>query len=58
MAKSKLQIQNSQIAIATRNYLRIYFIRDIFVLRGPLAQLAEQLTLNQWVRGSSPRRIT
>ena len=26
--------------------------------RGPLAQLAEQLTLNQWVRGSSPRRPT
>ena len=25
---------------------------------GPLAQLAEQLTLNQWVRGSSPRWIT
>ena len=25
---------------------------------GPLAQLAEQLTLNQWVRGSSPWRVT
>ena len=25
---------------------------------GPLAQLAEQLTLNQWVRGSIPRWIT
>ena len=24
----------------------------------PLAQLVEQLTLNQWVRGSSPRRCT
>ena len=24
----------------------------------PLAQLVEQLTLNQWVRGSSPRRST
>lgn len=24
----------------------------------PLAQLAEQLTLNQWVRGSSPRGCT
>ena len=24
----------------------------------PLAQLVEQLTLNQWVRGSSPRRRT
>lgn len=23
-----------------------------------LAQLAEQLTLNQWVRGSNPRRCT
>ena len=26
-------------------------------LRGPLAQLAEQLTLNQQVRGSIPRRL-
>jgi hypothetical protein len=26
-------------------------------LRGPVAQLAEQLTLNQWVQGSSPCRI-
>jgi hypothetical protein len=25
---------------------------------GPLAQLVEQLTLNQWVQGSSPWRIT
>jgi hypothetical protein len=25
---------------------------------GPLAQLVEQLTLNQWVRGSSPRWVT
>lgn len=25
---------------------------------GPLAQLAEQLTLNQWVVGSSPTRLT
>ncbi len=24
------------------------------VLNGPLAQLVEQLTLNQWVQGSSP----
>lgn len=24
----------------------------------PLAQLAEQLTLNQWARGSNPRRCT
>ena len=24
----------------------------------PLAQLVEQLTLNQWARGSSPRRRT
>ena len=31
-----------------------------FQLKGtaPLAQLVEQLTLNQWVRGSSPRRCT
>ena len=30
------------------------------ILKGnaPLAQLVEQLTLNQWVRGSSPRRCT
>ena len=27
-------------------------------LRGPLAQLEEQLTLNQPVLGSSPRRLT
>ena len=27
------------------------------MLRGPLAQLAEQLTLNQWVQGSSPWRL-
>ena len=27
-------------------------------LRGPLAQLAEQLTLNQQVRGSIPLRLT
>ena len=27
-------------------------------MRGPLAQLAEQLTLNQRVRGSSPWRLT
>src|SRR3990172_3676712 len=34
--------------------------RDILprVLRGPLAQLAEQLTLNQPVGGSSPPRLT
>ena len=25
---------------------------------GPLAQLVEQLTLNQWVTGSNPVRIT
>lgn len=25
---------------------------------GPLAQLAEQLTLNQWVLGSSPSGVT
>ncbi len=28
------------------------------LFRGPLAQLAEQLTLNQRVRGSIPRRLT
>ena len=27
-----------------------------FNVSAPLAQLVEQLTLNQWVRGSSPRR--
>ena len=27
-------------------------------MRGPLAQLAEQLTLNQQVRGSIPLRLT
>ena len=30
----------------------------LFSWRAPLAQLAEQLTLNQWVLGSSPRRCT
>ena len=35
-------------------------VRFIKVRNGsaPLAQLVEQLTLNQWVRGSSPRRCT
>ena len=28
------------------------------MVRGPLAQLAEQLTLNQRVQGSSPWRLT
>jgi hypothetical protein len=28
------------------------------MIRGPLAQLAEQLTLNQRVPGSSPGRVT
>ena len=27
-------------------------------LRGPLAQLVEQLTFNQWVAGSNPARLT
>ncbi len=32
--------------------------KDPESLKGPLAQLVEQLTLNQLVRGSSPRRPT
>jgi hypothetical protein len=32
--------------------------RQAWDTRGPLAQLVEQLTLNQWVQGSSPWRIT
>ena len=28
------------------------------VLSGPLAQLVEQLTFNQWVAGSNPARLT
>ena len=31
---------------------------DTLIERGPLAQLAEQLTLNQQVEGSSPSRLT
>ena len=32
--------------------------RIVFLLQGPLAQLAEQLTLNQRVAGSNPARPT
>ena len=32
--------------------------RDMRTKYAPLAQLVEQLTLNQWVRGSSPRGCT
>ena len=39
-----------------------YGYRNVFIKcvprDAPLAQLVEQLTLNQWVRGSSPRRCT
>ena len=36
-----------------RNKL-LYFLLVAFHGKAPLAQLAEQLTLNQWVRGSIP----
>ena len=29
-----------------------------YLLSGPLAQLVEQLTFNQWVTGSNPVRLT
>ena len=29
-----------------------------FKISGPLAQLVEQLTFNQWVAGSNPARLT
>ncbi len=30
----------------------------VCILDGPLAQLVEQLTFNQWVTGSNPVRLT
>lgn len=43
----------------TGNPVRVtLLLRSRWKSRGPLAQLAEQLTLNQWVEGSSPSRLT
>ena len=33
-------------------------LRGVDGLRGPIAQLVEQLAFNQWVAGSSPARLT
>ena len=45
-----LQVQHTW---AFRFFL-IRFLMDISIKNAPLAQLVEQLTLNQWVQGSSP----
>ena len=39
-------------------YIRRKSFSATGIHHAPLAQLVEQLTLNQWVRGSSPRRCT
>ena len=36
----------------------VLLIRFLVNIYAPLAQLVEQLTLNQWVQGSSPWRCT
>ena len=42
--------------VAKKNYSG--YIHPRFVIYACVAQLAEQLTLNQWVRGSNPRART
>ena len=53
-----LRSQRRQVRLLPGAPLGVEFAIAFVEQGGPLAQLAEQLTLNQRVRGSSPRRPT